>query len=138
MPTAPKDHGCIPGIASWLGNSRPNEKILHISVHHKCTHTQGWVSKGKAKVWGVHVMRLPHCIYQLSPGSTDQSTIATICLYVCMHTHSPSTDDTTFVGEQITCLLIAKKSTMRAKAYLFFNPISENGFYDTGIIHSTS
>lgn len=75
MPTAPKDHGWIPGIASWLGNSRPNEKILHISVHHKCTHTEGWASKGKPKGWCVHVMRLPHCIYQLRTGSTGASLL---------------------------------------------------------------
>lgn len=70
MPTAPKDHGWIPGIASWLGNSRPNEKFLHISVHHKCTHTHGWVSKGKPKAWCAHVT-----IYQLNPGSTEASLL---------------------------------------------------------------
>lgn len=54
MPTAPKDHGWIPGIASWLGNSRPNEKILHISVHHKCTTHRGGFQRVNLKC-GVHM-----------------------------------------------------------------------------------
>lgn len=86
-------------------------------------------------------MRLPHCIYQLSSGGTEACSIAIICLCVCMHTHSPATDDTTeqiFPGRTDNLPPNRKKSTVRVKACLFCNPISENGFCDFGIIHSNS
>lgn len=78
---------------------------------------------------------------QLRQHRCSSTSIATVCMYVCMHTYSFNSgyhwrDE--FLGEQITCLLVALKSTMGGEKHLFLNPVSKNYFCGFGLNHSTS
>lgn len=88
--------------------------------------------------YDVHVMRLPHYIYQLNSGSTEAALLVQqlyTCMYVCIHTHTPAT---TGEIDSLENSLPRAKKPMGGKTLLFFNPVPKNDFCEFRIIHSAS